>query len=403
GKERRLVAYVVAKQQPAPSLEELLTFLKLRLPAYMLPSAFLTLSKLPLTPNGKVDRSQLPAPDRVRPLLEGSFAAASTPVQDVLFSIWAELLSVERVGIHANFFDLGGHSLLATRVVSKIRHVFQVEIALRTLFDQPTVAGLSSHLEQALRTQSGLQVPPPQPAEREETIPLSFAQQRLWFLHQLEPSGSAYNIPAALHLKGALKIGILIRCINEIIRHHESLRTTFAVVDGSLVQNITPALELEMPLVNLSALSETEQQARVQSSIAEEASRPFDLTRGPMLRALLLRLAEDEHVLLLTAHHISADGWSVRVFMRELATLYEAYSNEQASPLLELPVQYADFSIWQRQYLTGDVLAAQLAYWKRQLGGNLPVLSLPVDRLRPQTRTFGGATESLRLSAELSE
>jgi amino acid adenylation domain-containing protein/non-ribosomal peptide synthase protein (TIGR01720 family) len=402
-RDRHLVAYVVPKHQPAPASGELLAFLRTRLPAYMLPAAFVTLEELPLSPNGKVDRSQLPAPDHARPLLEGAFAAAGTPVQDVLCGIWAELLCLERVGIHDNFFDLGGHSLLATRVVSKVRHVFQVEMPLRTLFDQPTVAGLSSHLEQALRERSGLQVQPLLPAAREERVPLSFAQQRLWFLHQLEPSGSAYNIPAALHIKGALKIGILTHCLNEIIRRHESLRTTFPIVAGSPVQNIAPALELEMPLVNLPALSETERQARVQSLIAEEAGRPFDLTRGPLLRALLLRLTEDEHVLLLTVHHVSADGWSVKVFMREMAALYEAYSDEQPSPLPKLPVQYADFSIWQRQYLTGDVLAAQLAYWKRQLGGDLPVLSLPADRLRPHARTFRGATESLRLSAELSE
>jgi len=401
--DKRLVAYVVPRQS-APAAAELLAFLRMRLPAYMLPSSFVTLEALPLTPNGKVDRSQLPAPNHERPLLEEAFAVAGTPLQDVLCGIWAEVLCLERVGIHDNFFDLGGHSLLATRLVSKIRHVFQIEMPLRTLFDWPTVAGLSSHLEQALRAQSGLQTRPPLPAPREEEVPLSFAQQRLWFLHQLEPSSSAYNVPAALHIKGALKIGILIRCLDEIIRRHESLRTTFPIVDGNPIQNIAPALELEMPRVNLSDLSGTEQQARVQSLIAEESARPFDLTRGPLLRALLLRLAEDEHVLLLTAHHITADGWSVKVFIRELATLYEAYSHECLSPLSELPVQYADFSIWQRQYLTGDMLAAQLAYWKRQLGGgDLPVLNLPADRLRPHTRTFRGATESLRLSAELSE
>jgi amino acid adenylation domain-containing protein/non-ribosomal peptide synthase protein (TIGR01720 family) len=403
GRDRHLVAYVVPKQQPAPASGELLAFLSMRLPAYMLPSSFVTLEGLPLTPNGKVDRTQLPAPDHARPLLEETFAAAGTLVQDVLCGIWAELLCLERVGIHDNFFDLGGHSLLATRLVSKIRHVFQVEMPLRTLFDRPTVAGVSSHLEQALREQSGLQPQPLLPAARDEKLPLSFAQQRLWFLDQLEPSSSAYNIPAALHIKGVLKVGILTRCFNEIIRRHESLRTTFPVVGGSPVQKIAPALELEMPLVNLSILSDAERQIRIQRLMTEEAGRPFDLTRGPLLRALLLRLAEDEHVLLLTAHHISADGWSVKVFMREMATLYEAYSHERPAPLPELPIQYADFSIWQRLYLTGDVLAAQLAYWKRQLGGDLPVLSLPADRLRPHTRTFRGATESLRLSAELSE
>ena len=397
GEEKRLVAYVVPKQQPAPTSGELLVFLKSRLPTYMLPSAFVTLNQFPLTANGKIDRNQLPAPDRVRPLLEGAFAAAGTPLQDVLCSIWAELLCLERVGVHDNFFDLGGHSLLATRVVSKIRHVFQVELPLRTLFDWPTVAGLSSHLEEALRAQSGLQAPPLVPAARDDGVPLSFAQQRLWFLHQLEPSSSAYNIPAALHIDGLLNIEVLTHCINEIIRRHESLRTTFPIVDGGPVQNIAPVLEFELPLVN------AEQQAWLEHLIAEESERPFDLAHGPLLRALLLRLAEDEHVLLLTAHHISVDGWSVKVFMRELAALYEAYSDEQPSPLAELPLQYADFAIWQRKYLTGDVLAAQLAYWKQHLGGDLPVFSLPVDRLRPHTRTFCGATESLRLSAGLSE
>ena len=403
GRDRHLVAYVVPEHQPAPTFGELLAFLRTRLPAYMLPSALVTLEELPLTPNGKIDRSQLPPPDHDRPFLEGAFASAATPVQDVLCSIWAELLSLERVGIHDNFFDLGGHSLLATRVVSKIRYVFQVEIPLRTLFDWPTVAGLSSRVEQALRGQSGLQVQSLLPAARAEEVPLSFAQQRLWFLHQLEPSSSAYNIPAALHIKGALNVEVLTRCFNEIIRRHESLRTTFPIVGGSPVQDIAPVLELELPLVNVPAIFAEERQDWIRRLIAEEAARPFDLAHGPLLRTLVLRLAEDEHVLLLAVHHISADGWSVKVFLRELAALYKAYSDEQSSPLPELPIQYADFSIWQRQYLTGVVLAAQLAYWKRQLGGDLPVLSLPVDRLRPHPGTFRGATESLRLTAELSE
>ena len=402
GGDKRLVAYVVPKQPPAPTFEGLLAFLRTKLPAYMLPSALVTMKKLPLTPNGKVDRNQLPAPDHVRPLLEGSFAAAGTPVQDVLCGIWAELLCLKRVGIHDNFFDLGGHSLLATRVVSKVRHVFQVEMPLRTLFDNPTVALLASHLDQALRAQIGLSALPLLSAVREERLPLSFAQQRLWFLHQLEPSSSVYNIPAVLHVKGVLEIEVLTRCINEIIRRHESLRTTFPIVDGSPVQNIAPVLELEMPLVDVPTTSETERQVWIQRLMLHETERSFDLAHGPLLRVLLLRLCEDEHVLLLTAHHISADGWSVKVFMREMAALYEAYLDEQPSRLAELPIQYADFAIWQRQHLTGDMLATQLAYWKRQLDGDLPVLSLPVDRLRPHTRTFCGKTESLRLSAELS-
>ena len=238
--------------------------------------------------------------------------------------------------------------------------------------------------------------PPPRmrSVSREGELPLSFAQERLWFLDQLEPGNTAYGIPAAYRLQGSLDVAALEWGLNEIVRRHEALRTTFEVVDGRPVQITAPDLRLMLPVEYLREFPEAEREAEVQRQATEEAQRSFDLAKGPLLRITLLRLGEEEHVLLLTMHHIVSDDWSMGVFNRELSALYEAFSAGEPSPLPELPIQYADFAVWQREWLQGEVLEEQLAYWGGQLGGDLPVLELPTDRPRPAAQTFRGVNSS---------
>jgi acyl carrier protein len=342
----------------------------------MVPSAFVMLDALPLTPNGKVDRRALPAPDRTRLVSTQTFASPRTPIEEVLAGIWAQVLGCEPVDIHDNFFDLGGHSLLATQVISRVRSAFQVELPLRCLFESPTVAELAESIEAIAKAGQGLQAPPILPVPRDGKLPLSFAQQRLWLLDQLEPNNTAYNMPAALRLVGSLNIAALEQSFNEIVRRHEVLRTTFTEVNGQPVQVIAPSLTLKIPIVDLQVLPETERDAEVLRLAAKETQLPFDLARGPLLRVTLLKLGLSEHVLLLTMHHIVSDAWSDGVFIRELAALYEAFCAGQPSPLPELSIQYADFAHWQRQWLQGEVLETLLSYWQQQLAGAPPKLDL---------------------------
>ncbi|HST60364.1 MAG TPA: amino acid adenylation domain-containing protein, partial [Longimicrobium sp.] len=394
--DTRLVAYVVG----AAEADALRAHAGRGLPDYMVPSAFVPLDALPLTPNGKLDRKALPAPDFAS--AEERYVAPRTPVEEVLAEVWAELLRLERVGVDENFFQVGGHSLLATRVVSRIREVFGVELPLRALFEGPTVAELAERVEEERRR--GLPVLPPiVPVDRTQPLPLSFAQERLWFLDQLEPGSATYNIPVAWRLGGALDEAALERAVGEIVRRHEALRTVFREVDGSPVQVIAPFSGFALPVEDLSALGDADREAAVSQRAGEEARRPFDLAAGPLFRAELLRLAAEEHVLLLGMHHVVSDGWSIGVFLRELSSLYEAYRQGGESPLPELAVQYADYAVWQREQLEGETLDRQLAYWRDRLSGAPELLELPTDRPRPAVQTFRGATVPLELPLELLE
>ena len=313
-------------ESPVPTTTELRSFLKEKLPEYMVPAVFVLLDALPLMPNGKVDRRALPAPDRTRPELDKAFVAPRTPTEELLAEIWAQLLDIERVGIHDNFFDLGGHSLLATQVVSRMREAFQVEIPLRRLFEVPTVAGLAESIEAARRAGQNLLAPPILPVPRDGDLPLSFAQQRLWFIDQLEPGNSAYNIPAAVRLKGPLNVAALEQSLNEIVKRHESLRTTFAIVDGRPSSSYRPDLD-DQAAGSGSAGAAGEPSGRPRSGgwSPTEAQRPFDLSQGPLVRVTVLRLGDEEHVGLLTMHHIVSDGWSTGILIREMAMLYVAF------------------------------------------------------------------------------
>ena len=401
--DKRLLAYVVPNQEQSITSRELRHFLKDKLPDYMMPSAFVLLDKLPRTPNGKVNRRALPVPDKVRPELEETFVAPRTPVEEVLVGIWAEVLGLDRVGVQDNFFELGGHSLLATQVISRVRDAFAVELSLYSLFEAPTISSLGEKVEAARREGLGLQAPPILPRTSNENLPLSFAQQRLWFLDQLIPDAPIYNIPLAYRVTGELNVGALEQSLSEIVRRHEALRTTFTAVDGQPIQVIAPEINLTLPVVDLREIAEAERKEEVQRLAIQEAQQPFDLTQGPLLRVKLLRLDEAEHFLLLTMHHIVSDGWSLGVLMRELGVLYEGFSTGKPASLPELPIQYADFALWQRECLSGEVLESNLAYWKQQLGGELPVLELPTDRPRPPVQTYRGARQSFELSKDLTD
>jgi amino acid adenylation domain-containing protein len=398
--EQRLVAYVAGGGEARLTANELRGFLKDKLPEHMMPAVFVLLDTLPLTPNGKINRRALPTPDGQRPELDEAFAASRTATEELLAEIWGQVLGVERVGIYDNFFHLGGHSLLATQVISRIRETFQVEMPLRCMFEKPTVSGLAETIDVSRGTE--LRAPAIVPVPRGGELPLSFAQQRLWFLDQLDPGNSVYNFPAAVRLKGPLNVPALKQSLNEIVRRHETLRTTFAIVDGRPVQVIAPALTLTLSMVDLRELPETEREAEVERLATNEARRPFDLAHGPLVRATVLRLGENEHVGLLTMHHIVSDGWSTGILIREMAILYEGFCSGRPTSLPELPIQYADFAHWQRQWLDGGVLQSQLTYWKRQLAGAPPFLDLPTDHTRPIVQTFRGAHQTLRLPRNLS-
>ena len=397
--EKRLVAYVVAEA----TADELRRFLKDKLPDHMVPGVFVPLDALPLLSNGKIDRRALPAPDRTRPGLDKAYAAPRTPTEELLAEIWAQVLDIERVGIHDNFFDLGGHSLLATQAASRMREAFKVEIPLRRLFEVPTVAGLAESIEVARQAGQNLLAPPILPVPRNGDLALSFAQQRLWFFDQLEPGLSAYNIPAAVRLKGPLNLAALERSLNEIVKRHESLRTTFGKVDGRPTQVIAPTLTIKLPVVDLRKLPASERETEVRRLVTAEAQRPFDLSQGPLLRGAVLRLGDEEHVGLLTMHHIVSDGWSAGILIREVATLYIAFCAGGSSPLPALRIQYADFAHWQRRWLQGEVLETQIAYWKVQLAGAPALVDLPADHPRPAVQTFRGAHQSLVLPKHLQE
>jgi len=412
----------------------------------MVPAAFVMLDSLPLTANGKINRRALPAPTSVLQSKEG-MVGPRTPVEEQLIEIWCKVLGLkqDQLGIHETFFELGGHSLLATQVMSRVRNTFQIELPVRSLFEAPTVAQLAEQIEMSRQMVREMQAPttaqatdreqnrtmsitrqmgqadlldflsnsngyaptPMQPVAREGDLPLSFAQQRIWFLEQLEGESATHNMPAALRLAGKLNIAALQKSINEMVSRHEALRTSFPVVNGVPHQAIAPDLQVPLPILELGAegeyVSKEAQQAEVQRLAAEEAKRLFDLVNGPLLRVKLLRLAEEEHVLLITMHHIISDGWSIGVFVREWGALYKAYLEGAPSPLKELAIQYIDFAHWQQKTLQGEKLDKLLTYWRTQLADAPPLLELPTDYLRPAVQSLRGGREILKLDPSLME
>ncbi|MFH0965952.1 MAG: amino acid adenylation domain-containing protein [Planctomycetota bacterium] len=403
--EKRLVAYVVPASNGethvpvshAAVIDHLRGYLEQRLPRHMIPSAFVLLPVFPMTPNGKIDRSALPPPDRERRVRAEALRGPRDDMERRLVGIWEDLLGVWPVGIHDDFFDLGGNSLLATRVVSRLKDALRIDLPLRAMFEAPTVAGLAERVRDASAGRPHRKAAPITRFPRDKHVPLSYSQEMLWWVHKARPGLTAYNIPFRLRLSGPLDIPALERSLNEIVRRHEILRTTFRTVGRRPVQVIAPDLRLDVPLFDLTDLPETDRETAARKRITAESRQRMRLGGGPLVRACLLRLAHDDHILFLLIHHIIFDGWSLDVFFSELSLLYEAFSAGKPSPLPELPVQFADFALWQRQYLDGETLNELLSYWRTRLRGMPPALDLPADRPRPLLMSHKGG----RLHAHL--
>ncbi|MFN7731086.1 MAG: amino acid adenylation domain-containing protein, partial [Pirellula sp.] len=390
--DMRLVAYCVLAPGTRLNVSHLRNHLRDRLPDYMIPAAFVPMQSLPLTANGKLDRRALPAPDDSRPDLSSGYVAPRNPIEQQLASIWCDVLGIQQIGIHDNFFALGGHSLLAVRVLARITSVLQIQFPLRKLFAAPTIADLASEIG---RLRSGGSIAHDSDITRLERnnidrFPLSFAQQRLWFLEQIEGDLTAYNIPFAISLQGSLIVEALRRAIEEVVRRHEPLRTAFAMIGEEPLQIIKPIERFDLPVEDLRSLNAEQKETEIARRSRQEAEKPFDLTSERMLRATLLRLSDQEHVLLLSMHHIAVDGWSLRIFWRELGLLYDDYRLGIEPSLPELPVQYADYAVWQRRQLAGPRMNQLLQYWRQQLN-HVSVLELPTDHPRQALPSYRGA------------
>ncbi len=399
--EMRLIAYVVPEREP-PRIAHLRDHLRSSLPDPMLPAAFVFLDAIPLAPSGKPDRQALRVPETLSNASEDDFLAPRDAVEEQLVAIWADVLKVNRVGVLDNFFELGGHSLTATQVTSRVRSLFQVEMPLREFLENPTIADLARSIARQRSRGPVCGEPAVRPVSRDRELPLSFAQQRLWFLNQLIPDDPVYNMSRVIRIEGSLNLAALERCLTEIVRRHEPLRTIFPSRDGRPYQRILDPGPIVPEIVDLSGRPRAEAEAEARARIDWEVHRPYNLQEDLPLRTLLVRLEPEEHLLVLTLHHIVSDRWSRWILTRELTALYQAFSEDKASPLPDLPIQYADFACWQRDWLSGEVLSQQVSYWKTQLSG-VPVLELPADRPRPAIQSSRGASISFAVNSAVSE
>ncbi|WP_445627759.1 amino acid adenylation domain-containing protein [Nostoc sp. DSM 114167] len=427
---KRLVAYIVPKQHLDTS--ELLCYLKQKLPEYMLPSAFVKLLDVPLTPSGKIERRALPAPtSRETRNISTDLIPPRTATEEVLTAIWSDVLGLEKVGIHDNFFALGGHSLSAMQVIARLRETFKVELSISCLFDYPTVVELEQQISEYRQKEAGERgsrgageqgrnnllshpllpscqndlTPSLKPVPRNtKELPISLTQLEFWILAQLNPGIPIYNIPLAYRLTGLLNVNALAQSLVEIVRRHETLRTTFTITDRQVVQKIIQEPILPFSVIDLRKLSQskTERKALAQRFVTEEKNQAFDLEQSPLLRIKLLRLSDAEHLLIVTIHHLVFDGWSVGVFLQELTKLYAAFCHGQPSPLPDLPIQYADFAHWQQQWVARPAFVSELDYWKQQLGNSTLLLELPSNRPRLPVRTFQGASQTFIISKSLT-
>ncbi|HEU0299210.1 MAG TPA: amino acid adenylation domain-containing protein, partial [Longimicrobium sp.] len=395
--DRVLVGYVVSEDGGELTATELKAFLKDRLPEYMVPTFVEALDALPRLPNGKVDRGALPAP---RIDAERSYTAPRTPVEDAVCRTWAEVLGVERVGVEDDFFDLGGHSLRATQVVSRLRQAFGVQLAPFIVFELRTPAELARAVERGGAEADG--VPPLEPADRGQPIPLSSSQKAIWFFQELSPGMRSYNFQAAIRFRGALDVSALERALTEIVRRHEIFRTVFRAIDGEPRQLVQEPWAVTLPATDLRSVAEEAREGELERILRDEFLKPFHLGELPLIRWTLYRTADDEHVLAAVEHHFVHDGWSFGVFLRELAALYAAFTQGQDSPLEPLDLQFADYAVWQQRWMRSAEAARQLDYWKRKLAGLPPVLELPADHPRPAEMSFRGRSLRYRLPPELA-
>src|SRR6266498_1821742 len=413
--EKRLVAYVIPtapEQRQEESLESSLigttnlaaalrTHLAGCLPEYMVPVAFVHMNELQLTPNGKIDRKKLPVPD-IAAFVRQAYEAPQYEMEHALAELWQELLNVERVGRHDNFFELGGHSLLAVQLMVRVRQVLGVELSMVTLFAKPTIAQLAQIIAESSANDNFHSFPPLTKISRHARLPLSFAQQRLWFLAQMEDVSVTYHIPAALHLRWDLDRAALRKSLDALMARHEALRSVFVAVEGEPHIELLPE-EMGLPLIEHDLRDEPDAWEQLTQLSKEEARTPFDLSRGPLIRARLIRMGEQEYVFLLTQHHIVSDGASLGVFVRELSVLYRAFQEQRPDPLPPLAIQYPDYAAWQREWLSGERLQRQSDYWRQALADAPTLLELPTDRPRPQRQSFAGAYVSIRIDGKLTK
>ena len=401
--DKQLVAYYVATDGGEVDLSSVRQHLRKKLPEYMCPAIFIRLDQMPLSPNGKLDRKALPRPEAGAES-ESEYAAPRTPTEALIAGIWADLLHVERVGIHDNFFAMGGHSLLATQLMSRINSAFHLSLAVRVLFDSPTVGEMTGAILTALATGGGLEIPPVRNVSRSEPLPLSYAQENLWLFEQLSPGTAAYNTARSGRVFGRLNPIAVEETFNQLLARHESLRTSFIKIEGEPFQVINSHVPYSMPVVDLSGLSAEDRDTQALRISNEEAARPLDLGTAPVARAELLRLDAEDHVFVLTIHHIAYDLWSGGIILEEIESLYASSSRGEPTSLPDLPVQYADFAVWQREWLQGEVLDRQLSYWMQRLEGlsSMP-MEIPTDKPRPAIESMRGSFEDTRISTDISD
>ncbi|MEO0769803.1 MAG: condensation domain-containing protein, partial [Cyanobacteria bacterium J06649_4] len=422
--DSQLVAYAVTSR--AVDVTELRQFAQKQLPSYMVPAAFVFLASLPLTPSGKIDRLALPAPDFDQQAADADRVLPRTATEQKLLAIWCELLKRENISVLSNFFDLGGHSLLATQVASRVREAFNVELSLRYLFESPTIATLSQVIQERSQAEDTVQIKRAsreryrassessqvaavpsaasiQPAPREQLLPLSFAQQRLWFLDQLEETSSAYVLSQVIVFSRPLNLEALKGAIATLYQRHETLRTHFETAEGTPHQIVNPEISVTLPLVDLQSYPEDNRAAEISRLTQQTVNEPFDLSAAPLVRFQLFKLSPQSHRLLIAIHHVISDGWSMGIFVQELLSSYTELARQKTPTLPPLPIQYADFAYWQRQWLQGAELDRQLGYWQQKLSGAPPLLTLPTDYPRPAVQTTNGATATFELTPQLSQ
>jgi amino acid adenylation domain-containing protein len=394
---KRLVAYLAPRKERAPTIWELRSYLAEKLPGYMVPAVYVMLDALPSLPNGKVDRQALPPLGDNEPEANAAFVEPRTEVEKLVAQIWLEVLHVERIGVHDNFFDLGGHSLLAIQVISRTREIFPNGISLRSLFGAPTVAGLAATIEGTIRGVCEIELPTIFPVPRDQALPLSINQEQLWTLDQMMPGTRFFNMPLVYRISGDLNAEALEKTLKEIIRRHEVLRTVFAQVEGRPVQVIKEVSSFELPLIDLRGITSGNLVDQVTGLILEEREGCFDLAIGPLLRTKLLRLADTDYFFLLTAHHIIGDDWSTQVFCSELAVLYDAFSQGRPSPLPEPTIQFGDYACWERRLMKNGLFDENLAYWRKQLSGPAPALDFKEKGIREKKLSFRTGREPIEV------
>jgi amino acid adenylation domain-containing protein len=400
---KELIAYLLTEADRTPGSSQLRAVLRTSLPDVMVPSAFVCLDAFPLTLNGKVDRKALPLPGGSEGRDAAGLTAQQSPVEEMLALIWSHLLRRDRIDSGDSFFEIGGHSLSATQLISRIRDAFSVDLPLRAIFEAPTLSGLASRIETSMRSEPAELVLPVGPVSTDRPLPLSFAQERLWFLDKMQPGSPIYNISSALRLNGPLDIPAFRNSLSELVRRHEILRTSYPSVDGQAVQLIAPPAPGRYLLVDASELPDDVRETELRRLVDLDGQLPFDLSAGPILRVILLRLNQEEHAVMFTTHHIACDAWSMGILTNEFSELYRAFRAGKASPLPELPIQYGDYAAWERDQFGEGRCEQSLSFWRAELADDLPVLELPADRPRPPVQTFAGAVERFAIDEAVTK